>query len=397
MININSNNNYLIGVSGGADSIFLLREVIKNKPKNLVVCHVNYNFRSDSNIDQSIVEKFCQENNLILEIKIVDTNFYQNMKENFEDWSRNLRYEFFVEMSKKYKINNLLIAHNKNDLVETFLIQEKRKALVSYFGLKKISNYKNLTVIRPLLNLTKSKILETLDRENVAYAIDSTNSDLKYLRNKIRSELKDNELDGYLQIIKEKNILLAEELQKAYFYANNNLTADELTLNQQINEYDIKMIQRIIFEYLKLINKETILQKRANNTSLEIAKRIKNSHKNFWSVNLGDQTLIKDYQKIYLLSVNNLRKESLIINSKDELHNLEEFINWLDLFNAIKKDQENYPYVVSNDYQIYQKNTFYNNKKTKDYFSEKKIPFKNRILKAVVYQKNHKKILNKIG
>lgn len=132
--NINKFEKYLIAVSGGPDSVFLLCNVIKIiDPNNLVVCHVNYNFRSDSNIDQKIVSDLCKKFNLKLELLNIQKN-YDLLKENFESWAREKRYDFFNKIAKKYNIYNLLVAHNLNDLIETYLLQLQRNNLVDYYG-----------------------------------------------------------------------------------------------------------------------------------------------------------------------------------------------------------------------------------------------------------------------
>lgn len=141
-LNIDSTKKYLVAVSGGSDSIFLLNNILKKiDKKNIIVCHVNYNFRVDSNIDQKIVQDFCLEHNLKLEILNVNQN-YLELKTNFESWARTLRYDFFNEIANKYNIFNLLVAHNLNDLIETYLLQKQRNNQVNYYGLKPNLNIK---------------------------------------------------------------------------------------------------------------------------------------------------------------------------------------------------------------------------------------------------------------
>lgn len=396
MFKLNPSQKYLIAVSGGSDSIFLLNEIVKSGIKDFVVCTVNYNYRDDSNIDQKIVEDYCFKHNLQLELKIIDPNFYQTIITNFEDWARSERYDFFCEIANKYQIYNLLIAHNKNDLVETFLIQQQRKALVSYYGLKKAGQYKNLTVIRPLLDLTKSTIIKSLKAQEINFAIDSTNNDDKFLRNKIRKNLSEDSLNNYIKEIDQLNDQLNQELQIAYFYTKNNLTADEMKMTESFFNFDLKMIQRIIYEYLKLINQENLLTKRANNTSLEIAKMLKTSKKPFCKITIGDYYFVKDFNKVYIVNQNNFALKTILIKSEADLYLVEEFNNWLDIFNAIKKDEQKYPYIVSNDFNNYKKETSILGKKTNRFLIQHKIPYKNRYYKAVVYNTKEKIILNNI-
>ncbi|ATZ18374.1 tRNA lysidine(34) synthetase TilS [Mesoplasma melaleucae] len=386
---------YLVAVSGGPDSIFMLNELVKMNIQNIVVCHVNYNFRKDSNIDQKIVSNFCEKHNLKLEILDVKQN-YNHLKENFESWARTIRYDFFLEMSKKHNIKNVLVAHNKNDLIETFLLQKKRKSYVKFYGLNKTTIYKGLTIVRPMLDILKSDIYKSLIKDNVSYAFDSTNEDTNYKRNEIRAKLSE---DSFLDIEKEIK-KLNKELEKMNlevdWYVNNNMSADELKINKNLVDKNLEFIQRSIYKWLELINKDSIVQNRSNKTIFEIAKNIKYSQKVFWEIKIGEFYIIKDYENLFLIEANMIKPKTFIINSKEDLYLSEEFINWLDLVNAIKKNEEKYPYVISNDFTNYKLTTYAFGKRANRYLIDKKIRYKNRMLKAVVFNVKSKKILNTI-
>ncbi|ATZ21917.1 tRNA lysidine(34) synthetase TilS [Mesoplasma tabanidae] len=392
---INAKFSYLVAVSGGPDSMFMLNELVKMNIKELVICHVNYNFRKDSKNDQEIVEEFCKKNHLKLETLIIEQN-YSELKENFESWARKTRYDFFAEISKKYSIKNVLVAHNKNDLIETFLLQKQRKGYVKYFGLNKTSIYKDLIIVRPMLSILKSDIINSLKDEKVKYAIDSTNQDIKYERNKIRAEISEI---SFSQIEKEIELLnknLEKTNLKVNWYVNNNMSADELKINKNLTDQDLEFIQRTIYRWLEVIKKDFIVQNRSNKTIFEIAKNMKVSEKVFWEINVGSYSIIKDYENLFLIDNKMIQPKTFLINSQQELYLAEEFINWLDIINAIKRNKENYPYVISNDFAKYKLDTYTLGKKTNRYLIDKKIRYKNRMLKAVVYSNKAKKILNTI-
>ncbi|ATZ21197.1 tRNA lysidine(34) synthetase TilS [Mesoplasma coleopterae] len=392
---INTSFSYLVAVSGGPDSMFMLNELVKMSVKDLVVCHVNYNFRNDSDNDQKIVEEFCAKNNLKLE-KLVIEQDYSLLKENFESWARKTRYDFFVEVSKKHNIKNVLIAHNRNDLVETFLLQQERKSFVKHYGLNKTSIYKDLIIVRPMLNILKSEILVALKEEKVPYAVDSTNEDIKYKRNKIRAELSENLFPEIVEQIKLLNNELEKKSLKVDWYVNNNMSADELKINKNLQDSNLEFIQRTIYKWLELIKKDFVIQNRRNKTIFEIAKNIKVSEKVFWEIKIGNYSIIKDYDNLFLIETKVIEPKTFVIKSKEDLYLAEEFINWLDLVNAIKRNKENYPYVITNDFLKYKLDTYTLGKKTNRYLIDKKIRYKNRMLKAVVYSKRTKKILNTI-
>ncbi|AVN65384.1 tRNA lysidine(34) synthetase TilS [Mesoplasma florum] len=392
---LNTTLSYLVAVSGGPDSMFMLNELIKMNIEEIVVCHVNYNFREDSWKDQKLVEDFCLKNNLKLE-KLVITQDYSKLKENFESWARNIRYDFFVEISKKYNIQNVLIAHNRNDLVETFLLQQDRKGYVKHYGLNKTSTYKEITIVRPMLNILKSEILKSLKEENIAFVIDSTNEDKKYKRNKIRANLSESTFNDFEETIKKLNKKLETINLEVNWYVNNNMSADELKINKNLQDQDLEFIQRTIYKWLEVIKKDFVIQNRRNKTIFEIAKNIKVSEKVFWEINIGEYSIIKDYENLFIIETKAIQPKTILIKSKEDLYLSEEFINWLDLLNAIKRNKENYPYVITNDFLTYKLNTYMFGKKTNRYLIDKKIRYKNRMLKAVVYSTKTKKILNTI-
>ncbi|WFQ90637.1 tRNA lysidine(34) synthetase TilS [Mycoplasma feriruminatoris] len=393
--NINKFEKYLIAVSGGPDSVFLLCNVIKIiDPNNLVVCHVNYNFRSDSNIDQKIVSDLCKKFNLKLELLNIQKN-YDLLKENFESWAREKRYDFFNKIAKKYNIYNLLVAHNLNDLIETYLLQLQRNNLVDYYGLRTVSMYKDLVVYRPLLDVKKSEILNYLHTNKISYAIDSTNSDTKYQRNKIRSTLNENSFTKIKNQINKANDSLKNIKKIVDNYLNENIIDNELTLNKDLFLLDDDCIKRIIYQYFKLVNKENLLLNRSNKTISEIAKRLVSSNKSYWKINLNDHSLIKDYNKLFIIKNSLLEVKTITINNIDDLINQTSFKNIKEIEQIILKER-NFSYVISNDYDYYKSITTIKNKKTNRFFIERKISYKTRFFSPVVFNIKDKVILNKI-
>ncbi|KAF5295858.1 hypothetical protein FQA39_LY13031 [Lamprigera yunnana] len=119
----------------------------------------------------------------------------------------------------KYEIDNVIIGHNQNDLVETYLIQKQRKNIVDHYGLQDTSKYKELTILRPMLNLKRSEII-------------NTNDDEKYLRNRIRKTLIEDDFAKYLIEIEKQNSDLKSNRSKALeiFNKNKNLLTKETRL-----------------------------------------------------------------------------------------------------------------------------------------------------------------------
>ncbi|WP_434341806.1 tRNA lysidine(34) synthetase TilS [Mycoplasma putrefaciens] len=394
-LSIDITKKYLVAVSGGADSIFMLDQLIKIiDNKNIVVCHVNYNYRSDSNFDQQLVTDFCKQNNLQLEVLNVKQN-YSELKNNFESWARFKRYDFFNKIANQYKIFDLLVAHNYNDLIETYLLQKQRNSLVSYYGLKSITKYKDLTVYRPILAVKKSYIINYLNESKINYITDWTNDDLKFQRNKIRSTLNENDFESILNQIKIDNLKLEKINQIVDNFLDKNLVNDELEITKQLYEFDHQVVQRIIYNYFKKINKEHLLINRSNKTIVEITKTLISSKKNFWKITLNNFSLIKDYNKLFIIANDLLKTKTLEINNLDDLANQTLFNNISELEKIII-DQKKFSYIITNDFEKYKLETTVDHKKTNRYFIDKKIRYKSRILNPVLYNKKDKIILNKI-
>jgi len=173
----------LVAVSGGSDSMALL-DMLYKQNKKLIVCHVNYNVRESAFRDESIVENYCKERDIKLEV--LKGFEYQKSEGNFENWARVIRYNFFKEIYKKYDCDYLYVGHNLDDLLETYFIQKERNSKCDFFGLKEESFIYEMKVKRILLDYSKEELKIYCENNNIEYGIDETNFDETYLRNNIR-------------------------------------------------------------------------------------------------------------------------------------------------------------------------------------------------------------------
>lgn len=121
---------YVVGVSGGPDSLFLL-DRMRNSGYNLVVAHVNYKKRPESNQEEKLVKNYCQKYSLPFEIYQVKSSEY-NSKSNFQAQARQIRYNFFQKLADQYQTKYIVVAHHFDDHLETYLLQNQRKSLVDY-------------------------------------------------------------------------------------------------------------------------------------------------------------------------------------------------------------------------------------------------------------------------
>lgn len=174
---------YLLAISGGPDSMFLLN---KYKNRKIVVAHVNYHKREDSDIDENIVRDFCKDNSIPIEV----LNVKKKSEGNFQTWARNIRYNFFKDVYDKYKCDKLLTAHHKDDFIETALMQQESKRIPRYFGIRGENNIKGMNIERPFIDIYfKEDILNLCQKKGIKFATDSSNAQPIFERNKIRLEL----------------------------------------------------------------------------------------------------------------------------------------------------------------------------------------------------------------
>lgn len=181
----------VVGVSGGADSICLLHMLLKHKETlgiKLLVVHVHHGIRGESaDRDARFVEELCCRFNLPFFLyKYNIPEFAKKEGMSTEEAGRYARYEAFDKCIKENCVDNtgkIAVAHNKDDLAETVLLNLFRGAGIK--GLKGIVPLRD-RIIRPVLCLDRGEIERYLQENNLEYITDESNLTEDYTRNKIR-------------------------------------------------------------------------------------------------------------------------------------------------------------------------------------------------------------------
>ena len=180
---LDKNRKYLVGVSGGVDSMALLDMLVK-KAYNVIVVHYNYHFRENSDLDENLVRSYCQNHHLPFYVRQGDKKEYQ--KGNFEMLAREKRYAFYKEIGDLNGIDTIILGHHLNDHLETIVMQLQRHNTKGYLGIKEQSYVKNMHVVRPLLKLKKQQLIDYCTKNHLEYHEDYTNYDTRYTRNHVR-------------------------------------------------------------------------------------------------------------------------------------------------------------------------------------------------------------------
>lgn len=230
---IENGDRLVLGVSGGPDSISMLNILndIRNDKKlhmefDIIVAHVNHMIREEAKDDENFVEEFCKKINVPFYSKSIDIQkIANNRKIGTEEAGRNARYEFFDKILEKTKFNKVCIAHNKNDKVETMIMNMLRGSGIS--GLKGIEPIKNGKYIRPIIECERYEIEQYCKENNIIARIDKTNFENIYTRNKVRNvvipyitkEFNPNiikTMDRLSELVKEEDEYLEETVKNKY-------------------------------------------------------------------------------------------------------------------------------------------------------------------------------------
>jgi len=180
-----------VAVSGGADSVALLRLLLELQPRLgvvLSVIHFNHQLRAkESDLDERFVAKLAAKVGLDFYVGRADVAARaKREKLNLEDAARRARYEFFASLAKEGKITHVATAHTADDQAETVLAHMLRgSGLAGIGGIHWQSN----EIVRPLLGNRRAALRVYLKDKKQTWREDSTNRDTRKLRARIRTKL----------------------------------------------------------------------------------------------------------------------------------------------------------------------------------------------------------------
>ena len=223
MLNLEKNKKYLLACSYGPDSMALFDMLLKEGYR-FAVAHVNYHLRKEADDEEIELRNYCLTHGVGIYVKSVRENLGDS---NLEAKCRDIRYNFFIDVVKQNGFDALLVAHQEDDLIETYLMQKKRKNLVNYFGIKEISYFTDVEIIRPLLKYRKKELLIYCRMFAVPYAIDKTNLEDHFLRNQLRhsvvEKMTPEERKEILEEIDSENQKLAKIFEKISNIKSNKI------------------------------------------------------------------------------------------------------------------------------------------------------------------------------
>ena len=354
-----------------------LLDMARKKNVYLEVGHVNYHHRDSADRDEKIARKYCREHGIKFHKKdFVD----ESLTGNFQHKAREFRYRYFNDLCKKNNLDEVLIAHNMDDFIETYYMQKDKGLGVSYYGIKERNNLYGANVYRPLLDSEKKELKEYCDRHNIVYGIDESNLKDEYTRNRIRHSKVEKMSSAdkkklYEKIIKENTARENRIIEVRDYLLNNSLDPKEFRKIKNLKDfmhdnYPGKS-DKTIDEYIRqLCDCDTVIK--GNTYTLSRDYGHINTYSNFEEYSYT----FKDYESLF-----DGKYEYFKIRKKGTS------------FEGVTVDKKDFPLTIRNNKPGDKIAMNYGCKKINRFFIDKKIPYCEREKWPVVVNRNGEIIL----
>ncbi|MBQ1827294.1 MAG: tRNA lysidine(34) synthetase TilS [Erysipelotrichaceae bacterium] len=279
--NLDKSGLYLIGVSGGCDSMALL-DVAYRQNYRIIVASVNYKKRETADLEEKIVREYCSRR----DIPVFFLYPQKQDRENFQKWARDVRYQFYKKLYDENGCDGLLLGHQLDDHLETYLMDKTTGRLSNHAGIAYESEVFGMKVIRPLLSLRKSETRAYCLENGVEFHDDESNYTDDYQRNYIRHHLvepaDEGQIEIWLQEIRQINEKTAEI--QSYISTSYDLNA-EISLEmfrKESHEVRLILLRSLIrtliaqehFSLKMLENIDDILMKSSTNGCIDLGEGV---------------------------------------------------------------------------------------------------------------------------
>ena len=259
--------NFVIGLSGGVDSMALLylikRFLDQNKSMkiNVFPIIIDHNLRVESSSEAENVKSISEGIGFKTTIKKIEK---QKPNGNIQNWARENRRELLFESCSDLRAN-LILAHHLDDQAETLYMRlSKNSGLDGLSGMKTITFWNGIFILRPFLTFSKQEIVRYAQKNNINFFEDPSNSLLKYERVRVRQKLiqiKRNKWENVSTDLNNFSIICNKLVTKINFlfehWLEQNVLVDKcgvirvnyksaLTLFKKSDLYCIKFFSKII-------------------------------------------------------------------------------------------------------------------------------------------------------
>jgi tRNA(Ile)-lysidine synthase len=311
-------NTVLAAVSGGMDSVLMVH-LLKSAGINFGIAHCNFQLRGDeSTADEEFCKNLAQQLNVPFHTVKFDTQTYAaENKISIQMAARDMRYQWFEQVRQQSHYSVIALAHHKNDAIETILLNLTRGTGIA--GLHGILP-KNGALTRPMLFLTREEIKKIITDNNYSYVEDSSNSSVKYARNKIRHEVipKLKELNPGLENTFENNLKHFRDLEILLETKLQELRKDLLI--PHLNELRLPLHGVKSLNPMRLLLFKLLQPYGFNETAVDdlIASLDKHSGRIFEA---PDYKLIIDRDQLILTKKQTVQQQNVTINKNDHTVN----------------------------------------------------------------------------
>ncbi len=189
----------IVAVSGGPDSMFLLDTLLQLTAKphwnfELSAAHLDHGLRDEeSRQDREFVVDICAKWDVPLTAESTDLRALRHPGESLEQAARRIRYGFLEETAVKSRAAWVATGHTADDQAETLLLRIGRgmgiEGLRGIIPVRPVSQNSPVMLVRPILDVTRTEIIEYLGRRAISWRTDSSNADMRFARNRIRGNL----------------------------------------------------------------------------------------------------------------------------------------------------------------------------------------------------------------
>ena len=317
-----SKNKFLIAISGGIDSMLLLKmsSLISNESNlSFRAIHINHNLSANSKEMEECCIKSCNKYHIDLQVK----NIYEDKKNNIEDRLREKRYEILFNNVKDNE--SLLTGHHEDDQIETFIYRLVRgsspKGLSS---IKKISYRNEKILCRPLLTINKDNLLTAAKLHDLEYVNDLTNNDLSFDRNYIRKKIIPNIKGRWNHL--NKAISHTISLQNDYAFIAHEYCSQiykSIIIDNKLSIRQLKSFSSHIHSiFIKHWVFRSLQYNLSKNETFNLMHIIKNENNDYPKCNLKNNiSIIRYNDQLYIVNQSEKRKQasSLLWDIKNDI------------------------------------------------------------------------------
>lgn len=292
-----------ISLSGGVDSMVLLDMFKKFSNTKIFALHINYNNRTESKDEASFLQKYCIDNNVDLIIHHID-NVKRNdntlTRNEYEDYTKTLRYNLYSKIIQQFRLDGVYLAHHDDDVIENIfnnIMKNNHYEDLSVIKSENIIN--NVKILRPFIGLNKDYILDYANKFHIPYFKDTT--PLWSCRGKMRNNIFPNLIDCY----------------------GISFTKSLVSIAQKINQTE-SFLDTILKEYFELIEindncitlKKNFSEYRQNNLPIYFWEKLFAKIANYFNIKRISKKSITNFYDVIIIN----NKNKVILNTQLVAH-----------------------------------------------------------------------------